>query len=290
MENIMEVKRVSKRLKDFKLDQISFEFKRGFIMGLIGPNGSGKTSLIRCLMNLNRIDSGEVKLFGMTHQQYTREIKQRIGFVYDQSYFYEDVSLKKNKRIVAPFYRDWDDAIFYKYAEIFELPLKKKVKQLSKGMKMKFAVAIALSHHAELIILDEPTAGLDPIFRRELLDILLDVIQDENKSVFFSTHITTDLEQVADYITFMNQGKIVFSKEKEAMFDEYCLARGSTALAKEIESLQPIGVRKTAVSIEALIADVDRQQASSLQERGVQLQRPTLEDIMYYTVKKPGTI
>ncbi|SDM63347.1 ABC transporter ATP-binding protein [Bacillus sp. OK048] len=283
MENIMEVNGVSKRLKDFQLSNISFDFKKGYIMGLIGPNGAGKSTLIRCLMDLAKIDSGEINLFGMTHRENTKEIKQRIGFVYDESHFYEEFSLEKNKRIFAPFYNNWDDETFYTYTKKFDLPLKKKVKQLSKGMKMKFAIAIALAHHPELIILDEPTAGLDPIFRRELLDILLEVIQDEKKSVFFSTHITTDLEQVADFITFINNGEIIFSKEKEAIFEDYLIVKGPRELAEKIQSLNPVGMRKSDVSIEALITDV--RNAKPLLPEGVHVERPTLEDIMYYTVK-----
>ena len=222
---MIEVSGVTKSLKDFQLKNISFTLKKGYIMGLIGPNGAGKTTLIRCLMDLMRVDSGDIRLFGTTHAENTKDIKQRIGFVYDESHFYEDLTLEKNKRIIAPFYRNWDDETFYQTIEKFALPLKKKLKVLSKGMKMKFAIAIAISHHPELIILDEPTSGLDPIFRRELLDILLDIIQDENKSIFFSTHITTDLEQVADYITFMNNGELIFSKEKDEIFDQYLLVK-----------------------------------------------------------------
>ncbi|MCM3768629.1 ABC transporter ATP-binding protein [Neobacillus niacini] len=283
MENIIEVNGVSKRLKDFQLSNISFHFKKGFIMGLIGPNGAGKSTLIRCLMDLVKIDSGEITLFGMTHKENTKEIKQRIGFVYDESHFYEEFSLERNKRIIAPFYENWDDETFYTFIKKFDLPLKKKVKHLSKGMKMKFAIAVALAHHPELIILDEPTAGLDPVFRRELLDILLEIIQDDKKSVFFSTHITTDLEQVADFITFINKGKIIFSKEKDAIFEDYQIVKGPSELAGKIQGLNPVGVRKTDVSMEALITDV--RNVAPLLPQGVRLERPTLEDIMYYTVK-----
>ncbi len=283
MENIIEVNGVSKKLKDFQLSNLSFDFKKGYIMGLIGPNGAGKSTLIRCLMDLAKIDSGEIKLFGMTHKENTKEIKQRIGFVYDESHFYEEFSLERNKRIIAPFYKHWDDETFYSYTKKFHLPQKMKLKHLSKGMKMKFAIAVALAHHPELIILDEPTAGLDPVFRRELLDILLEIIQDDKKSVFFSTHITTDLEQVADFITFMNNGEIIFSKEKDAIFEDYQIVKGPSELVGEIQSLNPVGMRKTDVSIEALITDVHN--VAPLLPQGVQLERPTLEDIMYYTVK-----
>ncbi|MBS4198317.1 ABC transporter ATP-binding protein [Bacillus sp. FJAT-49732] len=283
MENIIELKNVTKKIKGFQLNNVSFECKKGYIMGLIGPNGAGKSTLIRCLMDLVRIDEGDIKLFGMTHMENTKEIKQRIGFVYDESYFYEEFSIEKNKKIIAPFYRNWDDQTFYNYIEKFNLPLKKKIKTLSKGMKMKFAIAMALSHHPELIILDEPTAGLDPVFRREMLDILLDIIQDENKSVFFSTHITTDLDQVADYITFINNGEIVFSKEKDIIFEEYFLLKGPDTLAADIQKMNLIGGRKTGVGFEALVYGIDHIEQQLLNQ--LHIETPALETIMYYTIR-----
>ncbi|MBS4209236.1 ABC transporter ATP-binding protein [Bacillus sp. FJAT-50079] len=279
MGKMMEVKNISKKLKDFQLNQVSFDFQEGYIMGLIGPNGAGKSTLIRCLMDLMKVDQGEIKLFNLTHEEHTKEIKQRIGFVYDESHFYEDLTLEKNKRIIAPFYKNWDDQAFYQYIESFRLPLKKKVKHLSKGMKMKFAIAIALSHHPDLIILDEPTSGLDPVFRRELLDILQDFIQTEHKSVFFSTHITTDLEQIADYITFIHQGEIIFSKETDEILEDYKLVKGPKELAEQMDDYDLIGIKQTSVGFEALVKGniVETEQLVFLQ--------PNLEDIMYYTVK-----
>lgn len=283
LENIIEIKNVRKKIKDFELKNISFDCKKGYIMGLIGPNGAGKSTLIRCLMDLMRIDSGEVKLFGMTHKENTKEIKQKIGFVYDESHFYDDFSIEKNKKIIAPFYRDWDDKTFLNYIEKFNLPLKKKIKTLSKGMKMKFAIAMALSHNPDLIILDEPTAGLDPVFRREMLDILQEIIQDENKSVFFSTHITTDLDQVADYITFINNGEIVFSKEKDIIFEEYFLLKGPDSLASEVPKVKTVGGRKTGVGFEALVKGLDQINQQLLSQ--LHVERPSLETIMYYTIR-----
>ncbi len=283
MENIIEVKNISKTLEDFQLKNISFDFKKGFIMGLIGPNGAGKSTLIRCLMDLMKINSGEIKLFGMTHLENTKDIKDKIGFVYDESYFYEDLTLERNKRIIAPFYRNWDEQAFYNYIEKFSLPLKKKVKHLSKGMKMKFAIAIALSHHPELIILDEPTSGLDPIFRRELLDILQEFIQDENKSIFYSTHITTDLEQIADYITFIHDGKLIFSEETDMILENYKLIRGPKELVDQISSSHIVGIKQTEMGFEAIMKDFKTTDLK-LTEKLILLQ-PTLEDVMYFTVK-----
>lgn len=185
MENILELNHVSKAFDGFALDDVSFSLEKGYIMGFIGPNGAGKSTTIRCMMDLIHIDSGDVRLFGEDFRHDLKSLKQRIGFVYDQDVFFEDLTVDKNKRIISPFYEHWDDVVFYRYIKEFNIPLDKKIKDLSKGTKMKFALAIALSHHAELIIMDEPTSGLDPVFRKELLDILLGVIQDENKAIFF---------------------------------------------------------------------------------------------------------
>lgn len=185
MVNILELNHVNKKFKGFALEDVSFSLKKGFIMGFIGPNGAGKSTTIRCIMDLVHIDSGDIRLFGESFHNNMKALKQRIGFVYDQDVFFDDLTGEKNKRVVAPFYEQWDDDVFYRYIKEFAVPLNKKMKTLSKGTKMKYALAMALSHHAELIIMDEPTSGLDPVFRKELLDVLLDVIQDESKAIFF---------------------------------------------------------------------------------------------------------
>lgn len=185
MNKILEVKNLKKEYKDFSVENISFQLDRGYIMGFIGPNGAGKSTTIKLIMNLIKKDAGDIKIFGMDNVRYEKEVKEKVGFVYDENYFYDHVNIETMKKIIAPFYKEWSDETFSKYLRTFDLDPKKKIKNLSKGMKMKFSLALALSHNAELIIMDEPTAGLDPVFRREILDILYDLIQDENKSVFF---------------------------------------------------------------------------------------------------------
>lgn len=281
MENILEVSRVNKAFKDFALQDVSFSLEKGYIMGFIGPNGAGKSTIIRCIMDLIHIDSGTIKLFGIDDNLTT--LKQRVGFVYDQDVFFEELTVEKNKRIVASFSDKWDDALFYQYVKDFGIPLAKPVKSLSKGTKMKFALAVALSHHAELIIMDEPTSGLDPIFRKELLDILQDVIQDENKAIFFSTHITTDLEQIADYITFIVDGKILLCQETEELMDAYILVKGPISLKEEIQACNPVCVKESSVSFEAFM---QRENVNTLfSNPKLRMDRPTLEEIMYYMVK-----
>ncbi|EET84215.1 ABC transporter related protein [Clostridium carboxidivorans P7] len=185
MSNILEIKNLRKEYKGFTLDNINFNLPKGFIMGFIGPNGAGKSTTIKLIMNLIKKNSGEIKIFGLDNIKNEKDIKQKIGFVYDENYFYEELTLTEMKNLIAPFYKNWNNAAFNKYMSDFNLPEKKKVKELSKGMKMKFSLAIALSHKAELIIMDEPTSGLDPIFRSEMLDILYSIIQDENKGILF---------------------------------------------------------------------------------------------------------
>lgn len=284
MENTLEVKNLGKHFGTFSLEGIHLTVKKGFITGFIGPNGAGKSTTIRCIMNLTRPSQGEVKLFGKTHDANTEEIKQRIGFVNDENFFYGHLSLEQNKKLIAPFYEMWDEELFAHYIEHFELPRMKKVDHLSKGMKMKFSLAMALSHEPELIIMDEPTSGLDPVFRRELLELLQDIIQDEEKAVFFSTHITQDLEKVADYITFLDNGKIVASEEKDALMDQYAVVKGPTEwLTPERRHILD-GLKETDIGFEGLLAN--KQQLAGVENPKVLLEQPTLEDIMFYTVKE----
>lgn len=283
MEHILEVGHLSKRFKHFQLEDVNFSVKKGYIMGFIGPNGAGKSTLIKCIMDFIPYEQGTIKLFGQTHQEATKEIKDRIGFVCDDNIYFDHLTIEGNKKIVAPFYSKWNDAVFYNYLAQFGLNRKQKVKSLSKGMKMKMALAFALSHDPDLIIMDEPTAGLDPVFRRELLDILLDVIQDEEKAIFFSTHITTDLESIADYITMINNGKIIFSKEKDELIHQYKIVKGPIELAEAVKPFA-IHIRKTSIGFEALTDD-----AEALREKfagQLVFEKPTLDAIMYFYVKE----
>lgn len=283
MNSILEIKDLTKNYKNFTLDKISFTLEKGYIMGFIGPNGAGKSTTIKLIMNLIRKKSGEVKVFGLDNIRNEKEIKQKIGFVYDENYFYEELSLKEMKNILAPFYKNWDNKTFEKYIKDFNLPINKKIKELSKGMKMKYSLAIALSHGAELIIMDEPTSGLDPVFRSEMLDILYSIIQDENKAIFFSTHITTDLEKIADYITFINKGRIVFSSEKDSILEKYSIVKGNAKLLDRDVRKEFIGIRETSLGFEALTNNV--QKIKKLFSNNVLIENANLEDIMVYTVR-----
>lgn len=284
MNNILEIKNLRKEYNDFTLKDISFNLEKGYIMGFIGPNGAGKSTTIKLIMNLIKKQSGEIKIFGKDNVKDEREIKQKIGFVYDENYYYEDLTIRDIKRIVAPFYKYWDDKVFNKYLKDFNLNPAKKIKTLSKGMKMKFSLAIALSHNADLIIMDEPTSGLDPVFRCEILDILYELIQDENKSVFFSTHITTDLEKIADYITFINNGEIIFSESKDQILDKYAIIKGSKELLDSDTEKEFINIRRNSFGFEALTDNVNK--IKRLFQKDVIIDKASLEDIMVYTVNK----
>ena len=279
MSKILEINSVSKEFDGFKLDKINFSLNKGYIMGFIGPNGAGKTTTIRLIMNLLKKNSGDIKIFGMDNATDEVAIKDRIGFVYEESYFYEHLTVKKMKEIIAPFYSRWDDEKFNEYCDIFTLLQRKIIKDLSKGTKMKFALAVALSHNAELLILDEPTSGLDPVFRDKLMDILREEIQDENKSILFSTHITSDLEKIADYITFINDGKIVFSDQKDILLENYKIIKGDTnILSAEIKN-QLLGVKENKFGFEAL-CNVEKQ--SIFSQFDIVTEKPSLEQMMVY--------
>ena len=283
MENVIELKQVNKTFQGFQLKDLSLSVKKGFVTGFIGANGVGKSTTIKLIMNMLQPDQGSVKVFGQSYRTHEKQIKERIGFVSDENIFYENMTLKELRRIIKPAFKQWDDAQFKHYVELFELPLSQKIKTFSKGMLMKASLTMALSHHAELIIMDEPTSGLDPIFRRELLQVLHDLMQDGEKTIFFSTHITTDLDRIADYITFIHNGQHMFTKEFYSIEEEYAIVKGPKELLDQETSQEFIGIKQSAYSFEALTADKTRVQ--NIFKDTVILEKPTLEDIMYYTKK-----
>lgn len=283
MNRMLEIKNLCKRYPGFSLQNVSFTLESGYIMGFIGPNGAGKTTTIKLIMDLIKKDAGEIRVFGLDSGKDGARIRDRIGFVYDECFFYEELTVGETRRLVAPFYSRWDDGVFRGYLERFELPWRKKVRELSRGMKMKLALAVALAHHADLIIMDEPTAGLDPVFRSELLEILLEFIQDENKGVFFSTHITADLDRVADYVTFLNRGEIVFSESREAILERYALVRGGGKPPEGELKAEFTGLRENRFGWEGLTGNVQR--VRQCLGNAAVFERPTLEEIMLFTVR-----
>ncbi|MGE4282480.1 MAG: ABC transporter ATP-binding protein [Clostridia bacterium] len=279
---ILEIKNLRKGFKNFSLKNVNITLEKGYIMGFIGPNGAGKSTTIKLIMNLLKKDQGEIRVFGMDHIRNEQEIKNRIGFVFDENHFYEELTAEEMKRIIAPIYAAWNEEAFKKYSKAFNLPLNKKIKELSKGMKMKFSLAVALSHNADLLIMDEPTSGLDPIVRSELLQILSEFIQSDEKAVFFSTHITSDLDKIADYVTMIQEGEIVFSLEKDNLLDNYGLIRGQKEMLDKDTRANFIGVRENKFGFEALVKD--RKQAKKTFGENIVIEKPSLEDVMlHYT-------
>lgn len=282
MENVIEMKNVSKSFKGFQINNLSMEVKKGYVTGFIGGNGAGKSTTIKMIMNLMTPDSGNVSLFGMNYSNNAKEIKERVGFVYDDNVFYDDLTMKQINKIIAPAYKRWNQKQFMHYVDLFELPLNKKMKKFSKGMKTKASLAIALSHNAELIIMDEPTSGLDPVFRRELLDILQNIMQDKDGeiTIFFSSHITTDIDRIADYIAFIQDGKHIFTKDTYEIEEDYALVKGPVELLDLDTEKEFIAVRKANAYFEGLTENVHG--IESVFNKEVVIEKPSLEDIMYF--------
>jgi len=283
MDSAIEITGLGKRYKGFALEDVGFAVPRGYIMGLIGPNGAGKTTIIKLIMNLVRRDAGEVRVFGLDNRRHEAGIKARIGFVYDAPRFPEDLRLGTIASAVAAFYDRWDEARFRALLEEFLLSPRQIFRKLSHGMKMKFSLALALAHDADLILMDEPTAGLDPAFRFELLNKLQALIQSERKTVLFSSHITTDLERVADFVTFVHKGRIVFSAPKDTVLDSWGVVRAKSDGLRPENVPGARGHRRTEHSLEVLTSDLAA--ARRLLGEGTVCDKASLEDIMYLVSK-----
>lgn len=281
MENLVEFKNVSKYFKDFSLENINLQVKQGQITGFVGANGAGKSTTMKLMMNLLQPDTGEIKVFGKNYANHEKQLKERIGFVYDSNVFYESLNLKDIRKIIGPAYKNWSDSQFYNYINRFELPLNKAIKTFSKGMLMKTSLAMALSHEAEFIMMDEPTAGLDPVFRRELLDILKEMMEGGRRTIFFSTHITSDLEQIADNITFIQQGKILFNESIRNIQKRYALVKGNTNLINHDIEKSFISIERSSTEFQAITNNAE--EVRRLLGDQVVIEEATLEDIMFYT-------
>lgn len=280
--NVVEFHNVSKKRKDFNIRKLNFMIPQGFITGFIGPNGSGKTTTIQMMMDLLKIDEGEIYLFGHPHKDY--HFKQKVGFVYDDLYMYDDFTIKKMRAFIAPLYQNWNEELFEKYLQKFNLPYNKKLKQFSKGMKVKCSLLFALTHQPEFIVMDEPTAGLDPIFRRELLELLQELMVNERQTIFLSTHITTDLDKIADHIIFIHEGAILFQKTMEDIREQYFIIKGKADfMDADIRSLF-VGLQETEIGFTALFEGDPSLFAEFSDE--VVIEKASLEDIMYFFVKQ----
>ena len=277
MNAVLEVNKLNKTYDSFSLKDITFSLYKDCITGFIGTNGSGKTTTIKAILSLILKDSGKINFLGKDMDKNERKSKNKIGIVLDEGYFYDELTLKEMKNVIAPSYTDWDEEVFLSYVKQFNLNLGQKISTLSKGMRMKFAVTLALSHHADLLIMDEPTSGLDPLVRSELMNILLDFMKEPGKSVFFSTHITSDLDKIADMVILIDDGKILVNEEKDVLVDTHALVKGDNPLINEQTKNLFLNLHQSQYGFEGITHkkdDVRRLMPDVLMER------PTIEDIM----------
>ena len=257
MENILELQQVSKSFPSsgFRLENITFSLPYGAILGFVGENGAGKTTTIGCVLNTIAEYSGTVKLFGKKMLDTDTDIREKIGVVYDGDNFPAYLNANQLANVMAGFYKQWDNDLFQKYLRDFKLSAKQKIKHYSKGMTMKLAIAVALSHHPQLLILDEATSGLDPVMRDEMLDVFLDFVQKEDHSILLSSHITSDLEKIADYITFIHNGKLIMTVTKDDLLYNYAVMRCTENQFAAIDHDDIISYRKRDYQIDVLLAD-----------------------------------
>lgn len=279
MDNIIEIKGLTKSYKGFSLDNVDLVVPKGAVMGFIGANGAGKSTTINAILGLYHRDGGEVKVFGEDSENLSAATKEKIGVVFDTLPFPKNLKVIQLEKVFANIYKTWDSEKFFGYMTRFELPIKKKIKTFSRGMEMRLCIAAALSHNPELLVLDEPTGGLDPIMRSEILDIFLEFMQDENHSILISTHITSDLEHIADYICFINKGKIVFTEERNEMLEKYRILKCSAEDIEKMDKNDIIGMRTGRFANEVLTTAADKYPHLTADA-------PSIEEIMVYYVKE----
>lgn len=283
MDKILEVSVLNKSYGDFALCDISFYLPEGCITGFVGINGAGKTTTLRSILGLTNKVSGAVNFFGMDMASNENKIKDRIGIVLGDGCFYEELTLLEMKNVIAPAYKNWCEQDFADYMEQFSLNPRQKINTLSKGMRMKYALALALSHKAELLIMDEPTSGLDPLVRSQLLKILKDYMNRGGRGVFFSTHITSDLEKTADMLIMIDGGQIVFQEEKDQLLDSYRIIKGGTEKLNMDTRGYFLNIEENAFGFMGIT-----NQASHVMEhmQDVLVEKATIEDIMLANVER----
>lgn len=282
-ENAIEIKDLTKKYDGFTLDSISFAVPKGCIMGFIGQNGAGKTTTIRALLNIIKTDGGTINMLGLDHIKDEYAIKEQIAAVFDELPFHESFTANQVNTMFKGLYGNWKEELFFAYLDRFSLPRKKKLKKFSKGMKMKLQIATALSHGARLLIMDEATTGLDPVVRNEILDIFREYIQDENNSILMSSHITSDLEKIADCVTFIDKGKILLTGFKDEILERHAVMKCTKAAFESIPAGDYISARINDFGAELMVADIS---AAKRQYPDFTFDRTTLEEIMLFYVNQ----
>lgn len=274
---LLEVEGLTKRYPGFTLDSVSFRLETGYIMGFIGRNGAGKTTTLKSMLGLVHADAGSVRIDGTEYREDEHLAKQKLGVAFGGVDYYPRARLSDIARVTRRFYEVWDETQYRALLQRFQLDEKKRVRELSQGMKVKFSLALALSHNAKLLLLDEPTSGLDPVSREELIELLQHIVEDGEHSILFSTHITSDLEKCADYITYIRGGRIAASTDLDSFKSEYRLVRGTRAQLTEPLLQKFIGARKNAFGFTALAKAED---AAAME--GLEIAPADLESIMIY--------
>lgn len=278
---MLKVENLNKTYPLFRLKDLTFHLETGYILGFIGLNGAGKSTALKSILNIVKPDSGTVQMFGKNMAEHELALKQRVGFSLGAFEYYPRNKLKQIARIYRRFYEAWDDERYELYLKKFCLDENKRVKELSQGMKVKFSLALALSHNSKLLILDEPTSGLDPLAREEILEIFQEIVEDGEHSILFSTHITSDLDKIADYILFIKDGSIAAYDTKEDLLASHVLISGSAEEWNEELENRAIGFKNNRFGFKALILR-ERLKDSDPLER----ETPNLEDIMIYYNKE----
>ena len=281
MQSVIEMRDVSKRYGDFALESLNLSIAPGTITGLVGANGAGKSTTIKLLLNLIRRDAGDIRILGMDAVADETAIKRQVGVVFDEPCFHEILSAQQIGRYMRHVYPTWDDGAYTRYLKQFALPDTKPVKEFSRGMKMKLSIAAALCHHPKLLILDEPTSGLDPLVRDEILDLFLDFLQDETHSILLSSHITSDLDKIADTIALIDHGRLLFHEEKDVLREKYVLVKGGLDQLEQLDSRLLIGVHKHRFGFEALCRSEQLPR-----DAGLVAERPTIEEIMLFFTRR----
>ena len=279
-DNSIVVQGLSKRLGDFFLDNVSFEVPKGRIVGFIGENGAGKSTTINLILNELKKDAGTIKVFGVENTE--PSIRNEIGVVFDECNFHEVFNAGDIGKIFAGVYSTWDNGLYQQYLKRFNLPVNKPIGSFSKGMKMKLSIICAMAHSPKLLILDEATTGLDPVVRDEVLDLFLEFIQDEEHSLFFSSHIISDIEKIADYVILIHQGKIVFEEQKDDLIYNYGIVKCGQERFASISPDDYLIARKTNVCMECLVTN---KEAFRKKYKNIVVDNATLEDIMLFYVK-----
>lgn len=279
--SILTVKNLNKRYEKFHLKDVSFRLDKGYIMGFIGANGAGKTTTLKSILNMVHADSGTVTVFGQDFTSKEIVLKQEIGYMFGGADFYTKKKIKTVTNVVRRFYPNWDRDTYNRYIKKFGLDGDKKIGELSDGMKVKYCLVLALSHNAKLLILDEPTSGLDPAARDDLLELFQELVEDGEKSILFSTHITSDLEKCADYITFINNGQIIASQTKDDFLGSYKVIKGTKEQLDSALKENIVAYKTNAFGFSGLIKTEHLQENTSLS-----IESPDLEDIMIYYARK----